>query len=110
MRMLKTIGAIVTARWFLTLLGAVLLALLIWFFGPLLAFADVRPFESELARGGAILAITFLWGVSNLYAQRRASRTNAELAGELAAPPAAGPAGAELGELAGRVARAMEQR
>src|SRR5687768_8064762 len=102
MRVLKTIAAIVGARWFLTLLGTVLLAVLIWFFGPLLAFADVRPLASELARGVAILVITFLWGVSNLYAQRRASRTNAELAGELAAPPAAGPADAEIGELAER--------
>src|SRR5918995_1423129 len=102
MRVLKTIAAIVGARWFLTLLGAILLALLIWFFGPLLAFGEVRPFETELARGTAILVITFLWGASNLYAQRRASKTNAELAGELAAPPAAGPADAEIGGLARR--------
>ena len=40
MQVLRTIGAIVGARWFLTLLGAVLLALLIWFFGPLLALGD----------------------------------------------------------------------
>jgi type VI secretion system protein ImpL len=109
MRVLKTIGAILGARWFLSLLGAVLLALVIWFFGPLLAFGEVRPLESELARAFAVLVITFLWGASNLYAQRRASKTNAELAGELAAPPAAGPADAELGELADRFARAMEQ-
>ena len=109
MRVLKTIGAIVGARWFLTLLGAILLALLIWFFGPLLAFGDVRPFESELSRGIAVLVITFLWGASNLYAQRRASKANAELAGELAAAPAGGPADAEIGELAERFARAIEQ-
>jgi type VI secretion system protein ImpL len=53
--------------------------------------------------------ITFLWGASNLYAQRRASKTNTELAGELAAAPAAGPADAEIDELAERFARAMDQ-
>ena len=40
MRFLKGILAVLTARWFLTLVGAAILALLIWFFGPLLAVAD----------------------------------------------------------------------
>ena len=63
MRFLKGILAVLTARWFLTLVGAAILAALIWYFGPLLAVADQKPLASDFNRLLAILGITLLWGV-----------------------------------------------
>ena len=101
MRFLKTLLAVLTARWFLTLLGVAILALVIWFFGELLAFGDWRPFESELSRLAAILVLTFIWGAGNLLAQRKARRANEAFVSELAkAPPLPGPADEEIKELA----------
>ena len=39
-----------TFRTLLTVVGIVLLALFIWFAGPLFAFGPYRPLESELVR------------------------------------------------------------
>jgi len=39
-----------TLRWWLTLLGVILLCVLIWFAGPYLAFADAKPFASAVGR------------------------------------------------------------
>ena len=49
---MKTFYArIVRSRWLTTLLGVLLLGLVVWFFGPLLAVGITRPLETELARG-----------------------------------------------------------
>lgn len=110
MRILKATLAVLTARWFLTLVGAVLLAALIWFFGDLLAFGEVRPLASDVTKLVAILIIAVVWGASNLWAQARARQRNAGLVAELAAPAARpDPADAELNELGRRFASALEQ-
>ncbi len=79
MKALKPVLAILGARWFWTLAGAVLLSLLIWNFGDLLRIGEKQPFGSETARLTAILAIAVLWGFSNLWAQARARRNNDQL-------------------------------
>jgi type VI secretion system protein ImpL len=108
MRVLRTLYAIVTARWFVTLVGAVLLAALVWWFGPLLAIGDARPLSSELSRLVTILVISILWGASNLWAQHRARRQNAQLVEQIAAPPPeADPAGEEVAELRARFEEAL---
>lgn len=110
MRFLKSLLAILTARWFWTLIGSLLLAVLIWFFGDLLALGDLRPFASETAKLVGILVVAVLWGLSNLWTQLRARRRNAGLVAELAAPAARpDPADAELAELARRFTGALEQ-
>ncbi|MFO1049127.1 MAG: type VI secretion system membrane subunit TssM [Geminicoccaceae bacterium] len=110
MRILKSLLAILTARWFWTLLGSLLLAALIWFFGDLLALGELRPFESDTAKLVGILVVAVLWGLSNLFTQLRARRRNAGLVAELAAPAARpDPADAELAELARRFSGALEQ-
>ena len=43
------------------LAGAVAIGLLIWFAGPLLAFADWHPLESENARLATIAVVLVLW-------------------------------------------------
>ena len=45
----------------LRLAGALALGLVIWFAGPLLAFADWHPLESANARIAAIAIVLVLW-------------------------------------------------
>ena len=97
MRLLKGLFAVLTARWFLSLLGCVLLAVLVWFFGDLLAISEARPLAGDTAKLVVILVIALLWGASNLWAQARARRRNTQLVAELSAPAAkAYPADAEV--------------
>src|SRR4051794_26215236 len=106
MRLLKSLLAILTARWFVTLLGAALLSLLIWFAGDLVTVAGRTPLAPETTRLVAILVVALLWGVSNLWSQARARKRNDALVRELA--PAA-PGSAEVAELEKRFANALDQ-
>lgn len=61
------------SRWVLSLLGVVVLGLLVWFFGPLLA-----TFEEWLPRLLVILGFVVVWAVTNLlldWRRRRRERT-----------------------------------
>src|SRR3546814_2787043 len=62
-----------------------LLAVLVWLFGPLLAFAEYRPLGSEFARFVAVMVIRVVWGLANIYGQYRERRANAELMAGIAA-------------------------
>lgn len=110
MSLLRTLWAVLTARWFLGLVGALLLAVPIWFAGDLLALGSWRPLAGEREKLGAILVIALLWGASNLWHQHRAKRQNAALVEALAAPAARpDPAAGERAELARRFAEALER-
>lgn len=110
MRLLKSLLAVLTARWFWTLIGCALLAALVWFVGDLLAFGELRPFATDTAKLVGILVIALLWGISNLLTQVRARRKNAGLVAELAAPAARpDPADAEIAELGRRFTAALDQ-
>ncbi|MBL6613108.1 MAG: type VI secretion system membrane subunit TssM [Reyranella sp.] len=57
------------SRWFLSFIGVAILALLVWFFGPLLAFL-----EGWVARLVVIVVLALLWAATNLaldYFRRR---------------------------------------
>jgi type VI secretion system protein ImpL len=110
LRFLKTLLSVLIARWFLSLVGLVILALVVWYFGALLALADWRPLESELSRLVTILVLTFIWGAGNLLAQRRARRANEAFVSELAkAPPLPGPADEEIKEVSERFNAALAE-
>jgi type VI secretion system protein ImpL len=110
MKALKPVLAILGARWFWTLAGAVLLSLLIWNFGDLLRIGEKQPFGSETARLTAILVIAVLWGLSNLWAQARARRNNDQLVKALVEPAAqSAPGSHEVQELAQRFQAALER-
>ncbi|WP_109450663.1 type VI secretion system membrane subunit TssM [Azospirillum sp. TSH64] len=70
---------ILTARWFTTLVGALVLCLLVWFVGPLVAIGDARPLEADLVRFAVVLVVLVAWGVANMLALSRAKKTEAEL-------------------------------
>ena len=110
MRAIRSLLSVLRARWFWSLVGAVILSLLIWFFGDLLGFGETRPLEGPVARLVGILVIAVLWGAWNLLAQARARRSNDQLVSALAEPAAkGGPGSAELAELERRFAGALEQ-
>lgn len=58
---MKTLFRLLFHPLWLVVLGFVFLGLLIWFGGPLLAFADWRPLESERARWITIAIVVGLW-------------------------------------------------
>lgn len=75
------------SRWFLSAIGAVLLALLVWFFGPLLTFL-----EGIVIRAVIVLAIIVIWLVANLWIDHRRRQRDAALEKGVAAGAAVDPA------------------
>ena len=60
---MKKIFKLLFNRWTFAFLGLVAISLLIWFAGPLVAFADYRPLESSTVRSVFIaLIISFYIG------------------------------------------------
>lgn len=114
MSALRKVLGLVFNRWVLAALGLVALALVIWFAGPLLAFADRRPLESETARWVLIGLIVFAFLGGLAWKRWQAKRANAQLMAGLAAQPSgagpsaeAGAAAAELETLRKRFTDAM---
>jgi type VI secretion system protein ImpL len=77
--------AILRARWFLTLVGALLLAALVWFIGPLVAVSDYRPLAGDTVRLVCVVVIMIAWGLANLLGQMRARQQNQRLVQAVAA-------------------------
>ena len=94
-------------RWAFVMLGAVLLALLVWLVGPLVAIAGHAPLAGWLARLIVIALIAL--GVGGYYGirQLRRRRTNDALVDELASPRTAAP---PQDDLSAEDVKAMEER
>src|SRR5450631_1297 len=78
-----------TLRRLLTLFGVILLCLLIWFAGPYLAFAEVKPFASAVGRLIAILVVFVIWALVGQWRLWRAARATGELAAAVSLPATA---------------------
>ncbi|MGH7044480.1 MAG: type VI secretion system membrane subunit TssM, partial [Acetobacteraceae bacterium] len=65
--------------WGETLIGAVLICLLVWFFGPLLGLGAFHPFASELGRIITIVALVLLWVILTLVHELREKKKEKEL-------------------------------
>ena len=76
---MKKILNIVFNRWTLAILGLIAVSLLVWFVGPLFAFADYRPLESEDARFLLIGLILLFYIVKHLWAFIKAKNLNKKL-------------------------------
>jgi type VI secretion system protein ImpL len=112
MKALRRLAGLVFNRWTFVALGLAALALMIWFAGPLLAFADHRPLESETARWVLIALILFAFLARITWKAWKARQANAQLMSGLAAqapPPRAEDtaAAAELEILRKRFSDAM---
>ncbi|MEE8122764.1 MAG: hypothetical protein V3T93_01510, partial [Alphaproteobacteria bacterium] len=87
-RIFGAIGRLLKSGWFLTLIGILILSALIWFFGPLFAFADYRPLDGEITRLVVILVLLFIWGLVNILLLLRAKRADKQLTEEIVEAPA----------------------
>ncbi|WP_051329816.1 type VI secretion system membrane subunit TssM [Niveispirillum irakense] len=64
------------ARWVWSLIWAVGFALIVWYFGALVAIGDYRPLESDMARMVACVAIFVVWAAFNLQVNFKARKTD----------------------------------
>jgi type VI secretion system protein ImpL len=88
MGILRRLRALLTSRSLWTFIGLVLLALLIWIYGPQVAVGEVRPLADEVVRLAVIAAIFFAWLIWLVVAQRRAIRANRLFVADIAPEPA----------------------
>ena len=65
---------ILASRWVVSFAGIAILALLVWFFGPLL-----EPLEGWVPRLAIVLALLLVWGISNLLLDLRRRRREQRL-------------------------------
>jgi type VI secretion system protein ImpL len=100
----------IQSRWVRTLLGALLLAVVVWLFGPLLGVGALHPFSSELARIIAVAVIMVGWLIENLIHELRAKKKDKELTEGVAAAqpdPAATASAEEVALLSERLTEAL---
>jgi type VI secretion system protein ImpL len=71
-------------RWFISLLGIIALALLIWFVGPLFAFAKYEPLEPETNRLYLISAFVLIWLTIQIWSFFKAKNQNNQILAALA--------------------------
>ncbi|WP_295398791.1 type VI secretion system membrane subunit TssM [uncultured Thiocystis sp.] len=79
------------SRRFLTLVGIVALALLIWFVGPLIGFAGTEPLAPPVRRWMVIGTLFGIWGLVQIGSAVRARIRNRQLMEQLAAGPEPAP-------------------
>jgi type VI secretion system protein ImpL len=68
-----------TSFWGETLIGAIIISLLVWFFGPLLGLGAFHPFATKLVRIIFIVALVLLWVIVSLLHELREKRKEKEL-------------------------------
>jgi type VI secretion system protein ImpL len=96
-------AAFLRSRWPLTGIGTLLVAALLWLFGPFWA-----PLEGVPPRAGLVALLALVWLVLNLLADRRRRRRDDALAaGLIAADPAAGAPAEEVAALRDKLAHAL---
>src|SRR5579872_7472218 len=101
---------VLTARWLVTLVGALALAVLVWFLGPVIAIAEHRPLESDLVRAVLVAAILVGWGLFNILDRARAAARNEQMISAIgtgAGTAAAAPADSEGEQLRERLEEAL---
>src|SRR5919108_1271068 len=106
---MRRILDILTSRWFVTLLAALVAALLVWFIGPWIGFGDPvwYPLASAVTRLVIILVIVLAWGVGNLIGQARARQSNRAMVEDLKPDPTQEAISGEQAELAKSFERAL---
>jgi type VI secretion system protein ImpL len=82
----KTVIEFFKNKWVIQLLGIIALSLLIWFFGPLIAFAGHVPLATDITRLLVIFIMLMVWALCNLFMQLKANRANAQMANALVTP------------------------
>lgn len=106
---MKKLVAILKNRWVVSLLGLLAVAVLVWFVGPLIAFAGSVPLASEVARLLVILVVAILWGLNNLRIQMQVNRMNRQMVGGFAEQSYEPAGAADTGQSAEEIAQLRER-
>jgi type VI secretion system protein ImpL len=108
---MKRLFGIFKKRWFLSLLGLVALAALIWFLGPLFAFAGREPLADPIHRVLLISAMFLLWLIRVLWKWLATNRANLQLLRQMAhaAPPSESAVEKESAEEVAGLRRRFEE-
>ena len=93
-----SLKGVVKSRLFISLVGLLALAVLIWFVGPLIAIGGHAPLQGALARVVGILVCGLLWLLNALRRQWQLSRANRQLVGQVEAAAADDPLGEQSRE------------
>jgi type VI secretion system protein ImpL len=106
--MFTLIGNIARSHWFRTGFGVVVLIILVWFFGPLIAIGQFHPFDSEVARLITIGVLLLLWLVVNLLHILNDKKKEKKLADAVTEPdPNAAASAEEVAVLSTRLKEAL---
>ncbi len=89
MRLIRLLFGWLANRWVFSILGLLLVALLIWFVGPLIAIGGWEPLASSDSRLVAILVVVVLWTIKTIWGVVRAAQNNAQVVNALSAEPGA---------------------
>jgi type VI secretion system protein ImpL len=105
--------AVFKSRWFWIFVGLVLLALVLWFGGPYVSIADVKPLDGVVGRLIAILLLVVIYAVAITIGQLRSKQASQRLAAGVAkqeesAGPGRGMASGEAAQLRKRFEEATE--
>lgn len=73
----------ITQAWFLSLLAIILLSLVIWFIGPLIAIAEYKPLSSDIVRVIVIFVLLTAWGLNNLRKDKKEQKKDKDIAKEI---------------------------
>lgn len=88
MKLFRILFGWLANRWVFSILGLLLLSLLIWFVGPLIAIGGWEPLAGSEARLLAILVVFVLWAVKTIWSILRGAQNNAQVVNALSAAPA----------------------
>ncbi len=100
---MAAILSFLTSRWFLTGIGAALLAALVWFIGPLLAALEDWPIRLAI-----ILVIALVWFGINFWLMRRSTRAEAALVEGAAVGPATDASAEEAAAMREKLSTALD--
>jgi len=89
---MKTLRTLLFRRWLVTLIGCLLLALVVFFLGPVVAIAGTVPLESLTARLIVIALILAVWAGATAFAAWRGRRNDRAMVDGLTAGPGGGAA------------------
>jgi type VI secretion system protein ImpL len=105
-----SVARLFRTHWFKTFFGVLILILLIWFFGSLLAIGQMHPFESQTGRIIAVAVLLVLWLIVNLLTALKGSKRDQDLAAAVVTPDKDAQASTEeVAVLATRLKEAMQK-
>lgn len=77
--LMNTLFNIFRSRWFISLIGVIALSVLVWFIGPLVAVAEVKPLEALSARVVLVILLFCFWAFFNYISVLKHQKANKKL-------------------------------